>query len=186
MAEDVEELDGVEAEVLAARADGLGNVLGLGGGHHEDDVVGRLFEGLEECVEGGVGDLVGLVEDVDLVTVAGGRVAGCVAQFANLVDATVGGGVNLDDIDGVAGADLGAGFAGLAWLGGGARRAADGVAAVEGHGEDACDGGLADAAMAAEDVSVGDAVLQERVGERDGDVVLADDVGEALRAVFAG
>jgi hypothetical protein len=40
--------------------------------------------------------------------------------------------------------------------------------------------------MAAEDVSVGDAVLQERVGEGDGDVVLADDVGEALRAVFSG
>ena len=186
LAEDVGELDGVEAEVLAARADGLGNVLGLGGGHHEDDVGGRLFEGLEQGVEGGVGDLVGLVEDVDLVAVAGGGVAGGVAQLANLVDAAVGGGVDLDDIDGVAGADLGAGFAELAGLDGGAGGGADGVAAVEGHGQDAGDGGLADAAVAAEDVSVGDAVLGERVGEGDGDVVLADDVGEALGAVFSG
>ena len=100
-AEDVDELDGVEAEVLAAGADGLGDVLGLGGGHHEDDVVGWLLEGLEEGVEGGVGDLVGLVEDVDLVAVAGGSVAGGVPEFADLVDATIGGGVDLDDVDGV-------------------------------------------------------------------------------------
>ena len=120
LAEDVDQLDGVEAEVLAARADGLGNVLGLGGGHHEDDVVGRLFERLQQRVEGGVGDLVRLVEDVDLVAVARGAVAGGVAQLANLVDAAVGGGVDLDDVDGVAGPDLGAGLADLAGLGGGA------------------------------------------------------------------
>ena len=39
--------------------------------------------------------------------------------------------------------------------------------------------------MAAEDVAVGDAVLGEGVGERAGDVVLAVDVSEALRTVFA-
>ena len=106
LAEDVDELDGVKAEVLAARADGLRDVFGLGGGHHEDDVVGRLLERLEQRVEGGVGDLVGFVEDVDLVLVARGAVAGGVAELADLVDAAVGGGVDLDDVDGVAGADL--------------------------------------------------------------------------------
>ncbi len=110
-AEDVGELDGVEGEVLAARADGLGDVFGLGGGHHEDDVVGRLFESFEQGVEGGIGDLVGFVEDVDLVLVAGGAVAGGVAKLADLVDAAVGGGVDLDDVDGVAGADFEAAFA---------------------------------------------------------------------------
>ena len=120
LAEDVVELDGVKAEVLAARADGLRDVLGLRGGHHEDDVVGRLFEGFEQGVEGGVGDLVRLVEDVDLVSVARGAVAGGVAQLADLVDAAVGGGVDFDDVDGVAGADLGAGLADIAGLGGGA------------------------------------------------------------------
>ena len=108
---DVVQLDGVEAEVLAARADGLGNVLGLGGGHHEDDVLGRLFQRLQQGVEGGVGDLVGFVEDVDLVAVAGGAVAGGVAQLADLVDAAIGGGVDLDDVDGVAGANFDAGVA---------------------------------------------------------------------------
>ena len=40
--------------------------------------------------------------------------------------------------------------------------------------------------MAGEDVAVRDAVLRERVDQGQGDVVLADDVGEALGAVFAG
>ena len=186
LAEDVDELDGVEGEVLAARADGLGDVFGLGGGHHEDDVVGGLLEGLEEGVEGGVGDLMGLVQDVDLVAVTGWGVSGGVAELADLVDAAVGGGVDLDDVGGVAGADLEAGVADLTRLGGGAEFGADGVAAVEGGGEDAGDGGFADAAMAGEDVAVGDALLGERVHEGDGDVVLSDDIGEALGAVLAG
>ena len=68
---DVVELDGVKAEVLAAGADGLRNVLRLRGRHHEDDVLGRFFQGLQQRIEGGIGDLVGFVEDVDLVAIAG-------------------------------------------------------------------------------------------------------------------
>ena len=117
---DVVEAYRVKAEVLAARADGLRNVLGLGGRHHEDDVVGRLFESLQQRVEGGVGDLVGFVENVDLVAVARRTIARGLAQFANLVDAAVGGGVDLDDVDGIARANLGAGVANSARLGGGA------------------------------------------------------------------
>ncbi len=38
LGENVVEFDGVKTEVLAAGADGLGNVFRLRGGHHEDDV----------------------------------------------------------------------------------------------------------------------------------------------------
>ena len=100
LGENVVELDGVKAEVLAAGADGLGNVLGLGGGHHEDGVGGRLFEGLEQGVECGIGDLVGFVEDVDFVAIARAGRSGLRRGFADLVDAAVGGGVDLDDVDG--------------------------------------------------------------------------------------
>ena len=103
--------------MLAARADGLRDILGLGGGHHENDVAGRLFERFEQGVEGGVGDLVGLVENVDFETVAGGAIAGGVAEFADFVDAAIGGRVNFDHVDGVAGANLGAGIADAARLG---------------------------------------------------------------------
>ncbi len=41
---DVFELNRAKTEVLAARADGLRNILGLRGGHHEDHVAGRLLQ----------------------------------------------------------------------------------------------------------------------------------------------
>ena len=59
--------------MLAARADGLRNILGLGCRHHENDVAGRLLQRFEQGVEGGVGDLVRLVEDVDIEAVRAGR-----------------------------------------------------------------------------------------------------------------
>ena len=68
----------------------------------------------------------------------------------------------------------------------GALRGSDFSAAVERLGDDAGDGGFADAAMAGKDVAVSDAVLGQSVHERAGDMVLAGHVGEALRTVFAG
>ena len=79
-----------------------GNVFGLRGGEHEDGPVGRLFEGLEEGVPGGVGDLVRLVEDDDLVlALVGGAGLDLGGEEAGVVDAAVGGGVNLFDVEGV-------------------------------------------------------------------------------------
>ena len=43
-------------------------------------VLRRLLQRLQQGIEGGVSDLVRFVEDVNLVAVAGGRIAGCVAQ----------------------------------------------------------------------------------------------------------
>ena len=57
--------------------------------------------------------------------------------------------------------------------------------AVQRHGQDARDSGFADAAMAAEDVAVGDAPLLEGVQQGAGDVILADDVAEELGTIFA-
>ena len=59
-------------------------------------------------------------------------------------------------------------------------------AAIQCHRQNASDGGLADAAMAAEDVAVGGASLLDGVLEGAGDVLLSDDLGEFLRTVFAG
>jgi len=56
------ELDRVKAEMLAARPDGLRNVLRLGRGHHEDDMRWRFFQRLQQCVESRIGNLVRLVE----------------------------------------------------------------------------------------------------------------------------
>ena len=62
--------------------------------------------------------------------------------------------------------------------------AGDGI--VERAGEDAGGGGLADAAHAGEHVGLRDAAAVEGVGERPDHRLLADQIGEALRPVFAG
>ena len=194
LGEDVVELDGVEAEVLAARADGLRNALGLGGGHHEDDPVGRLFEGLEDGVEGCVGDLVGFVEEVDLVAVAGGANLG-LAQMERTSSMPRLEAASISMKSKEWRDSLPLAFRRRRFRG---RRAhcrhgstvgrsgdADFGAAVERHGQDAGDGGFADAAVAGKDVAVGDAVLGEGVGQGAGDVVLAGDVRKTLRTVFS-
>ena len=158
-----------------------GNILGLRGGHHEDDVAGRLFQRFQQRIEGRVGDLVGFVENVDFEAVARRTVARGLAQFADLVDAAIGGGVDFDHVHRVAGANLGAGIANAAGLG----HRLVGRAAVQRHGQDARDRRLADAAMSAEDVAVRDALLRDGILQRAGDVFLADHVGEFLRPVFA-
>ena len=117
LGDDGVEFDGAKAEVLAARADGLGNVLGLRGGQHEDDVVGRFFQSFEQRIESRVSDLVSFVENVDFEAIAGRAIAGGFAEFANFVDAAVGGGVDFDYVDGIPGANFGAGFADAAGLG---------------------------------------------------------------------
>src|ERR1019366_9197758 len=56
---------------------------------------------------------------------------------------------------------------------------------VHGHRQDTRDRRLADSAMAAENITVRDAFLRDRILQGAGDVFLADDVGEFLRPVFA-
>src|SRR5690606_40588071 len=53
----------VEVEALGAAPDGVEELVGLGGGEDEDDVVGRLLERLEEGVARCLGEHVRLVED---------------------------------------------------------------------------------------------------------------------------
>ena len=182
LADDVVKADGVKAEVLAARADGLRNVFRLRGRHHENHVRGRLFQRLQQRVKGGIGNLVGFVEDPDLVAVARRTVTGGIAQFADFVDAAIGGGVDLDHVNRVALADFDAGVAHAARLG-------DGMivrTAVQRHGQNARDGGFADAAVSAEDVAMCNALLLDGIFQGAGDVLLPDDVGEFLRSIFAG
>ncbi len=174
----------MKAEVLAARADRLRKVLRLGRRHHKDHVVGRLFERLQQGIECGIGNLMGFVEDVNFVAVAGRPVTGRIAQLADFVDAAVRGGVNFNHIDGISGANLCTGYAGAARLGGGAFGRADLQMAVERHGQNAGNSGFADAAMPAEDVPMRNAALAERIHQRAGDVILSGDIRESLGAVF--
>ena len=113
------------------------------------------------------------VDDVNLVAALDGGEVDPLPDAANLVDAAVAGGVHFDEVHGATGVDIlaaGAGVIGLAVLG---------VEATEGAGEDAGGGGLAGAAGAAEEVGMGDAVLQDGLAEDGGNVLLAGEIGES-------
>src|SRR5690606_11757570 len=173
--------DQPERVVVGARADRRQHLVRFGGGEDEQDVFRRLLHELEQRVEARRGDHVGLVDDVDLVARLHRREDGALAQLAGVVHTAVGGRVYLDDVArAVPGRPQGpAGVALPARLGGGPG------GAVQGAGEDARRGGLAAAPRPGEEIGVVEAPGADRVDERLGDVLLADDFGEGLRPVFA-
>src|SRR5581483_5265740 len=81
--------------------DGRGHLVRVGRGEDEDDVRGRLLEGLQERVERRLREHVDLVDEVDLVRRAAGRrhVVRVVAELADVVDAAVARGVELDQVE---------------------------------------------------------------------------------------
>ena len=178
---DLLDADRLELEHLRARLDGRRHLLELGRRHHEDDVRRRLFDRLEERVEGLLREAVDLVDDEDLVAVADRRDAEAGDDdVADLVDLGVGRGVDLEDVHVAALGDLDARVADAAGIG---RRAGD---AVQPARQDAGGRRLADAAGSGEDERLRDAVAGDRVAQRLRNAALADDVIEPLRTPLCG
>ena len=144
----------------------------------------RLFQRLQESVEGLLRQHVHFVDDVDLGARGHRPIARVLDNLAHVVDASMGGRVHLDHID-VArihdrltmDAEFGHVDAGRIDL---ARQRV-----VEGAGENARGRGFADAAHAREDIGLMDTVGGEGIGQRPHHRLLADEVLEPLRAVFA-
>ena len=94
----------------------VGNLVRLGRREDEVHVRRRLLERLEERVERLRRQHVHFVDDVDLGASLRRRVADLLAQVADLVDAAVGGAVDLDDVEVAPGGDSPAGGALVAGL----------------------------------------------------------------------
>ena len=91
--------DAMEIETLAAREDGLQNLLRVGGAQHKDHVCRRLLERLEQRVERRRREHVDLVDDIDLVLAAHrGKVDGVDDLLAHVVHAGTACGIELVDI----------------------------------------------------------------------------------------
>ncbi len=173
---DLLDADGLELEDLRARLDGRRHFLELGRGHHEDDMGWRLFDRLEERVEGLLREPVDLVDDEDLVTIthrpdteAGDD------GVADLVDSGVGRRVDLEDVHVAALGNLDARVADAAGV---RRRSRD---AVQPARQDAGGRRLAHAAGPGEDERLRDAVARDGIAQRLRDATLPDDVIEPLR-----
>ena len=136
---------------------------------------------LNACVR----EHVDFVEDIDLVARLHRRVADRVVDLAHVVDAVVRGRVHLDHVEVPAFHDRLAVHAQHRHLDGRACDRAVGQLVIERTREDARGGGLADAAHAGEDPGLRDAPGLERVRDRAHHRVLADQVVEIRRPVFA-
>src|SRR5579863_6357654 len=123
----------------------------------------------------------GFVEDINLVAVARRTVPRCLAQLADLIDAAIGGRIDFDYIHGIAGANLAARVANATRL----RHRSVLRLAVQCHRQDARNRRFADSTMSAEDVSVGDPALLQRIPQGAGDVLLPDHVSKSLGPVLA-
>ena len=166
--------DHPEVVLLAAGEDRVGQLVVLGGGEDELHPGRRLLQRLQERVEGARRKHVDLVDDPDAEAVTGRVVARALPQLADLVDAVVGGAVDLLDVEAGPGGDLPARVALPARI----RRRP--LHAVEGLGQDARRRRLADTARAREKERVADAARRQRVAQRAGDGGLAHDLVEGL------
>ena len=168
-----------EGIVVGARADGADHLVGLGGGEDELHVRRRLLHHLQQRVEALLGDHVGLVDDVDLEARLHRCEEDALAQLAGVVDAAMGGGVDLDHVD--AAGPPGRQFAAARAMAAGSGRGA--VLTVEAARKDAGTGGFSAAARAAEQVGVAHPVVGDRTLQRQGHMVLADHLLEGVGTI---
>ena len=141
---------------------------------------GRLLERLQQRVRRRGREHVDLVDDVHLAPrVRAEPEVHALDEVAHRLDAVVRRRVELDEVEERAVGDREAVLALAARLAVGTE-----VEAVERAGEQPRGRRLAGAARAGEEVRVTDAVLGDRVAQRGGDVVLADQLAEALRSVL--
>ena len=170
-----------ELEVLRARTQCRQHLLRIGRGEYEHDVLGRLFERLQQRVRCGRGEHVHFVDDVDLAPARGADAeVHPLDELAHRVDTVVRRRVELDEIEERARGHRKTVLAGAVGLTVGAE-----VQAVQGTSEDAGGRGLAGASGAGEQVRVAHTIFSYRVAERGRDVVLTHQIARILGPVLA-
>ncbi len=161
------------------------HLFGVGGGQHELQVLGRLFQRLEQGVEGVLGELVRLVDHEHLEPSDGGLVGRTLQQVADLIDAPVAGRVKLNIVHIAVGVDFGTGRAAPAGMG--SHTALPVLAgAIQALGQDARDGGLANAARTGEEVGMVQPSGRKRRTQRPHHGFLSHHLVEGARTVLAG
>ena len=169
-----------KVELLAAGFDRHRHLVLFSRGQHKLGVRGWLFQRLQQRVKCRGGEHVHFVDDVNLEAALAGREIDLVAQIANVVDACVRSGINLDQVQeaplsdcAAIGAPVTRPFGQLL------------VKAVDRLGQQAGGRGFAGSPGAAEEVGVSRATRSDGVAQGARDVLLADYGVKARRAPLA-
>ena len=178
-------LEGIEGnapvvEALTAAEDRGQDPLRVGGRQDEDHPRGRLLQGLQQGVKGCGREHVTLVDDVDLPAGLNRGESRAFNQLADVVDPGVGGGVDLDDIEGIAVGNGGAELTAAAGLWGRVIRAE----AVEGARQDAGAGGFPRSSGTTKEVGRRNATGAQGIAQGRGDRLLPHKLIKPLRAVL--
>ncbi len=176
---DVRDGDSVKVEPLAAGDDRCGELLRLGRRENKQNVLRRLLQRFEQRVERRAGEHMNFVDDKHAAAQAQRRVLCALDEVAHVADAVVARRVNFCDVRGTLarGDEACLAFA--------ARLAILGREAVHRAREDACRGGLARAARAAEQIGVCRAIRRNLMLQRCGDMLLPNHFRKADGAVLA-
>lgn len=176
----------LEMESLGAGSDGRRDLVEFGSGEDEEGVRRRLFERFQKGIGSGFGELVDFVDDEYLIGIRSGGKADTLLDIPDLVDAAVGSRVDFDDIERAALLDFLAGTATVARLALGLELwvFAAGFAVYD-FRENPCGGCFSAAALAIEEIGVGDLVALRAVLKYFDHGFLADEVTEFLRTVFS-
>ena len=177
--------DAAQRETLAARQNRDRDLVDLGRREDEFDVGRRLFERLQQRVEGVLRQHVHFVDDVDLVPPEDRPITHPLGQLTNVVDAGARSGVHLHHVDMAVLGNREALRALAARLCSRAARAL-GPDAIEGAREDPGRRRFSDTTHAGQDEGVGDPPRRDRIRQGAHHRLLPDQLGEGRRPVFAG
>ena len=140
----------------------------------------RLFQRFEQRVEGLAREHVNFIDDVDLVAAPRRPHGNVLPQLADLVDAAIAGGIDLDHIHILSGRHRVAGVAGVARLG------CRSLHAFQRLGEDPGGARFAHATGAGEEIRMPDPARYDRPGEPASDVLLPYEFVKPLGPIAPG
>ena len=136
----------------------------------------RFFKCLEQGIERALGEHMDLVYDVHLISCGRRGKVDLLRYLPDVINAVVGSGIHLDDVEDAAVKDT---FAGRALV---ARVAAHGVLAVHGSREDLGYRGLTRSVLSAEEIRMTDPAISDRLTKRSNGFLLFNDIVERLRS----
>ena len=171
--------DALKIEALAAGLDGGRDLVNLGGGQNEDDVLRRLLHDFQQGIDRPARKHMGLIDDIDPVFCDIGQENGFLPQVTDVIDTVIAGGIDLHNIHqtavihSAAAVTFPAGAAAYRSL------------AVYGLGDELGAGGFAGAPAAHQQIGVGGLSLYHLVFQRGGDVLLPHDFLEGAGAPLA-